>query len=457
MQTPMISGRMTARKSWIAIAYALLTLAVSLLIFGLVIRAESEKIDANMRSEMANYGSALRTRVDRELNAQLFISWGLSSYISVYHDHLDRPKLQAMLADLYARSQHVRNLGVAIGHRIEYIYPVTTNEKALGMDYRDLPQQWPQVKLAIDSHKGVLAGPLDLMQGGSGLIYRYPIYIDGQYWGLLSTVIDTDSFLHEAFKGLADDDYEFAVRVKQEDGAPAFYGDSALFRDPLAYRMFSSVPNGQWEWAIKRKTAPETPIPMMMIMGFALSLLLASVVFHFQRERTQLTAHALQDSLTGLANRRLLQDRLQQAHAQARRFGRSMAILYIDIDHFKSLNDTYGHDFGDALLKAFAQRLAECIRNVDTLSRIGGDEFIIVLEEINQAQDVHRIAQNIQQAFVPPLEVFDINVQVSLSLGAAIYRPELKISADMLRKQADMALYEAKGAGRNTYRIYGEL
>lgn len=438
-------------------AYALLTLVVSLLVFGLTIHAESEKIDANTRSEIVNYGSALRTSVDRELNAQLYISWGLSSYISVYHDQLDRAKLQAMLADLYSRSRHVRNLGIAIGYRIEYIYPMATNEKALGMDYRDLPQQWPQVKLAIDSRKGVLAGPLNLMQGGSGLVYRYPIYIDGQYWGLLSTVIDTDSFLHEAFKESTDEDYEFAVRVKQKDGAPAFYGDSALFRDPRAYRMFSSVPNGEWEWAIKRKTTPDTPIPMMMIMGFALSLLLASVVFHFQRERTQLTAHALQDSLTGLANRRLLQDRLQQAHAQARRFGRSMAILYIDIDHFKSLNDNYGHDFGDALLKAFAQRLADCIRNVDTLSRIGGDEFVIVLEEINQAQDVHRIAQNIQQAFVPPLEVFDINVQVSLSLGAAIYSPELKISADMLRKQADMALYEAKGAGRNTYRIYGEL
>src|SRR3990167_3093539 len=198
--------------SGVALSCAVVALLVFALLFELLVRAESGKIEANRRSEAVSYGSMLRTQVDRELNALLFVSGGLASYLNVYHDELDPAKVQAILADLYARTKHVRNLGIAVGYRMTYLYPVESNEKAIGIDYRNLPRQWPQVAQAVASRQGVLAGPLDLVQGGKGLIYRYPVFIRDQYWGILSTVINTEPFLQAAFGNLNSADYDFSIR-----------------------------------------------------------------------------------------------------------------------------------------------------------------------------------------------------------------------------------------------------
>lgn len=443
------------KKNLLPISVGMITFLISVLIFGQMTRAEFEKNAANKRTEAINYGSMLRTQIDRELNSLLFISSGLSSYLTVYHKELQPEKVEAILADLYARSQHVRNLGVAVNYRITYVYPLEGNEKILGVDFRDLPLQWPQVKQAVETRKGVLAGPLALVQGGNGLIYRYPVFVDGAYWGILSTVINTETFLQAAFQEISDTDFEFAIRVGNKPASAAFYGEPALFNDPGAFIMVSQVPNGHWEWAIKSKEQG-TPkqILMMAAMGGLISLLLGSLVFYFTLERTRLTVHAMYDSLTGLANRRLLHDRMHQAYEQARRFRRSMAVIYVDLDYFKSINDTYGHDFGDELLKVFANKLSGCIRHVDTLSRIGGDEFVILLEEIADPQDTRLIADNIMQTFGEPVPIFDMNIRIELSLGIAIYQPESGLALQALLKQADVALYEAKGSGRNTYRIF---
>lgn len=444
------------KKNWLPITAGLIAFLISMLIFGQMTRAEFEKNAANRRTEAINYGSMLRTQIDRELNSLLFISSGLSSYLTVYHKELQPQKVEAILADLYSRSRHVRNLAIAVNYRLTYVYPLENNEKIVGMDFRDLPHQWPQVKQAVDTRKGVLAGPLNLVQGGNGLIYRYPVFVEGKYWGILSTVINTDTFLQAAFKEIPDADFKFAIRVKKTPTPAAFYGEGGLFDDPGAFIMVSQVPNGQWEWAIKNKKQGTSKLILTMaVMGGLISLMLGALVFYFTLERTRLTEHAMFDSLTGLANRRLLQDRMHQAYEQARRFRRSMAVIYIDLDHFKRLNDTHGHDFGDEMLKVVAKKLGGCIRNVDTLSRIGGDEFVILLEEIADPQDARLIADNIMQTFSEPIPIFDMNTLVELSLGIAIYQPESGIALPALLKQADIALYEAKGSGRNTYCIFG--
>lgn len=435
----------------------LLVFLVSIATFGVMALAEYEKHKANERAQATNYGNTLRTRVDRELNALLFISAGMSSYLTVYHRELKPEKLEAILADLYARSLHVRNLGVAVGYRITYVYPLKSNEKIIGVDFRDLPKQWAQVQRAVESRQGVLAGPLELVQGGKGLIYRYPVFIDGEYWGILSTVIDTDSFLQAAFGDGSAEDYAFAIRLKQSPTTPAFYGDPALFDAAHAFLMTSHVPNGQWEWAIVRKSHAYPRLVLAIgAMGFVISVLLSGLAYHQMHERSRLTLHAMQDSLTGLANRRLLQDRMQQAFEQARRFGRSMAVIYIDLDHFKRINDTHGHNFGDEFLKIAAKKLESCLRHVDTLSRIGGDEFVIVLEEIGEPGDVHVVADNIYASFKQAVVIHDTEVHISLSMGIAIFPPGSDLALPALTKQADIALYEAKAAGRNTYRVYGE-
>ncbi len=166
--------------------------------------------------------------------------------------------------------------------------------------------------------------------------------------------------------------------------------------------------------------------------------------------------YAYYDSLTNLPNRRMLLSRLQQSLAKAQRYNRSMGLLFLDVDHFKKINDSLGHDAGDAILKEVAKRLSACVRIDDTVSRQGGDEFVIVLAEISQVLDAQAVAEKIIDRFKQPIHLNDREITISLSIGIAVRSDEMKITVDELMKHADMAMYEAKGAGRNRYHLYSD-
>ncbi len=158
------------------------------------------------------------------------------------------------------------------------------------------------------------------------------------------------------------------------------------------------------------------------------------------------------DPLTGLANRAGFQQKLNEAMNLSRNAHVPMALMYLDIDHFKPVNDTYGHDVGDALLKAFSQRLEQTLRASDTIARLGGDEFTIIMDKIGKLDDAAAIAEKVVGVMQAPFELDGIVVSVSVSIGMAFYQGR-EISADALIKQADVMLYQAKQAGRNTYRV----
>ena len=164
---------------------------------------------------------------------------------------------------------------------------------------------------------------------------------------------------------------------------------------------------------------------------------------------------ALQDPLTGLANRRLLVDRMSMAVAQARRNKGHMAVVFMDLDGFKQINDTLGHGAGDILLKTVARRLTGTVREEDTVARLGGDEFVMSLPHIHGEADAARMAAKIIDAVSQPLEIEGRTVRVTTSAGIGIF-PENGKDADTLMKAADGALYEAKRSGKNGYRIAGK-
>ena len=163
---------------------------------------------------------------------------------------------------------------------------------------------------------------------------------------------------------------------------------------------------------------------------------------------------ALHDQLTGLANRRLLADRMSMAVAHARRNKSTMALVYLDLDGFKQINDTLGHAAGDLLLKMVAQRLVVTVREEDTVSRQGGDEFILVLWHITGPSYADTVARKVIDALSQPFDVEGNAVSITTSAGVAIF-PVHGDDVDTLTKSADLALYEAKRAGKNVYRISG--
>ncbi len=171
-----------------------------------------------------------------------------------------------------------------------------------------------------------------------------------------------------------------------------------------------------------------------------------------RHEQTQ--QYAYHDYLTNLPNRRMLLNRLHQALSQAQRYKRSMALLFLDLDHFKNINDSLGHDVGDLILTEVARRLTACVRLDDTVSRQGGDEFVIVLTEITQVLDAQLVAEKILDSFNQPIKVNGQEIMVSTSIGIAVRSNDMEVTVEELMKRADMAMYEAKGAGRNRYHFY---
>jgi diguanylate cyclase (GGDEF)-like protein/PAS domain S-box-containing protein len=175
-----------------------------------------------------------------------------------------------------------------------------------------------------------------------------------------------------------------------------------------------------------------------------------------KREKQRLLKLSQVDALTGLTNRAGFLQKLNDSMAACREGGGLMAVMYLDIDRFKPVNDTYGHAVGDALLKAFSARLSNTVRASDTVARLGGDEFTIIMDRISKPEDAAVTASKIVHAMQHPFELDGVLVNVSTSIGLTYFRDEDVSPAELL-KRADSLLYEAKQAGRNTFRSSGPM
>lgn len=181
-------------------------------------------------------------------------------------------------------------------------------------------------------------------------------------------------------------------------------------------------------------------------------------VIHDITERRLAQEHfynANHDALTGLPNRRLLMDRLKLALVQAKRSRLPMALLFLDIDYFKDINDTLGHDVGDELLKIVAERIVGGMREEDTVSRLGGDEFVVVLANMTSTDDVKTVTGKIMESIALPVVIGNHALHVTSSIGISIY-PVDSHDTQTLMKHADTAMYQAKRAGRNCFRFHGD-
>jgi diguanylate cyclase (GGDEF)-like protein len=171
-----------------------------------------------------------------------------------------------------------------------------------------------------------------------------------------------------------------------------------------------------------------------------------------QESREELEHMARHDVLTGLPNRRAFQERLEQALARAQRSGERFALFFIDVDNFKSINDRFGHQGGDAVLKIVALRLVATTRKADAIARLGGDEFVVLLDNPTQREDVIMIAEKLLESVRSPILHRGTELQVGFSIGISMYPDDGRTAADLMAR-ADRAMYDAKDAGRNGFRF----
>ena len=218
----------------------------------------------------------------------------------------------------------------------------------------------------------------------------------------------------------------------------------------------------EWRWHIWQYSFTAT-IFSLLIIGFILLQKRAEVALRKSDNKNKAAEEeiknlAFYDPLTQLPNRRLLLDRLKQAWASNARNGREGALLFIDLDNFKSLNDTLGHHIGDLLLQQVAKRLVACVRKTDTVARLGGDEFVVMLEDLSEqdleaAARTEAIGNKILAALDQPYQLSTHIYHCTASIGATLFNDKQQ-SSDELMKQADIAMYQAKKAGRNTLRFF---
>lgn len=243
---------------------------------------------------------------------------------------------------------------------------------------------------------------------------------------------------------------------------------SSNLQDPALYELMALrlESEGSWQGEVwdRRKNGEVFPIWLMLTAlrdeAGTVTHYVVSMVDITERKaaETEIRNLAFYDALTGLPNRRLLMDRLSQALVHSARHKRSGALLFLDLDNFKDLNDTQGHDKGDQLLKQVAQRLQRCVREDDTVARLGGDEFVVMLQDLSEepsaaATQAEVVGEKIVQTLNQPYLLTDTTHRSTPSVGVTLFgeKPE---KPDDLLKRADLAMYQAKAAGRNTMRFF---
>jgi diguanylate cyclase len=229
--------------------------------------------------------------------------------------------------------------------------------------------------------------------------------------------------------------------------------EQAADRRQEAAELRDKAADKRENWASLRRAVAETHLleaNQNLVVAAVHSQTMAEAAEH---ATLQMSIKAERDFLTGLPNRALLSDRLAQSLALAIRHCQRLAVLYVDLDNFKNINDSFGHSVGDQLLQSAAKRLEKCIRHSDTVSRQGGDEFVVLLSEVDSAQDAACVSEKLLKAMAKPHLIGDHELNMTLSIGISLF-PDDAGDAETLLTNADAAMYHAKRVGRNNYKCF---
>jgi len=285
------------RWQWLLL---LLLLLVFVAVTELLLFQERERRQHVAQLQVGAVAGQLRALLETEINAPLYLTSGLVAYIQAAQGKVSAAEFALLLPALHQQARHLRNLGIAPGNRLTYIYPLQGNEAAVGIYYPDLAEQWPDIANLIQQRKPLLSGPLLLAQGGMGFVHRTPIYLaDGEYWGIVSTVLNIDSIWQLLAAQAQSHQMQVALRRNgPSNWSDVLFGERALFNDDNAI-LDLNISGARWQLAVAddHLTAHSSDWPLRLA-GWTLSLLLLSLFAAMQKanRRWIITARALQQS-----------------------------------------------------------------------------------------------------------------------------------------------------------------
>ncbi len=441
--------------------------ALALLLAWVVIDISHTKARTEIAGLAQSHLLQIRDRLDRQLQSTLSVPETVAAFVAAQGGM--SPEIFALVVGRLLESrQNIRNLALAPDNVISDVYPRLGNEKALGLRYLDNPQQRGAVERAIQTRRTVVAGPIPLVQGGLGIVSRTPVFLskpagtpamaEPRYWGIVSLTVNADTLFADV--GLNTDQMGFQVAARGLDAMGAqgavFIGRAGLFDEKPVTLDVPLPGGGNWILAavpvVGWKAAGSAPA-LVVALSYMFALLLGMLSAWLARAHQQVLALASHDRLTGLPNRRLFDDRLSQAVLAAHRDHRVGALLLVDLDGFKAINDSMGHGCGDQVLVQVGQRLAGLARANDTAARLGGDEFALVLNAVTSPHAAMEVAHRAILDMVAPIALDNgEHVFVGVSLGVAVFQGDVAEALPTLIERADQALYASKreGKGRAT-------
>lgn len=389
---------------------------------------------------------------------------GVRSHVIAYPDtYLDQDRFTSIVTDLVHGNPLIKQVGIAPNNIVSAVYPFEASYKSIGMNYRMAGDQWSSVREAMIRRSEVVSGPHETGQGGHVVMARVPIFqptqpnqplVEQRYWGMVTVVLDEASLVSAAKLSDRNGEYRMAIVAQRtEANRPSFIlGDETILLDQavslpmdifdtLHWRLVAAPING---W---RTEGGE--VWLTLIVGSALTLVFSMMSFFLVQEILKTRTMALHDPMTGLANRRLLEDRMSQLVTMYDRYGTGFDIFYLDLNDFKPINDTYGHAVGDQLLIEVGERLKGQTREMDTVARVGGDEFIVLAPGGMSFEHRMAFVERLAARTNAPFKSGAVEFGVRVSIGSANFPGDAASVEDLLRV-ADARMYSHKAKGRRS-------
>ncbi len=439
------------RLTAISLIYAVAAIATVEFMTRLVLESKANELEDKVQQSVLLAKSNLEAAFYRDV----YLADSLATVVTINPSFANR-NWDSIAAKLINKSTNVRHVTLAPNDIVANVYPLAGNEAILGVDFRSLTDQYKTIEAARVREDLVLAGPLQLIQGGYAIIGRYPIFQDypnnQNYWGTVSVVIDYDSlFESSGFKQLSD--VKIAIRHVNADGSfgNVFYGDEQTFQQvDLGFPI--KLPSSTWMLGVQFDVATSPVLQTTSLFARGIGSFIVLVIYFamltLYRAYRVARRTSFEDELTGLANRRMMMRYLERLMLP-RNNPPHFTVVNVDLNKFKAVNDKFGHEAGDALLRHIAKALEASLRATDIAGRMGGDEFLLVLERLSDPQKVRNILAELkEQIESSSINWQGIQINPSLSIGFAIYQGQ-NIGTDELLAEADKAMYQHKMAQRS--------
>lgn len=428
-----------------------------------------DKAYASAQADLSTNAAALSSSINRKFA----LMEGLYAFVRMQGIQVKREALDSFLGQMLEHTNGIVNTALSVGETVTYTYPAAGNEKVIG--YNSFQDPRPEVRADANrmrvTRQPTISGPSELVQGGLGLIERRAVFEHGKFAGAVSLVVNMDNVLAEAGFDRIDKSIVMAIR---KPGNPVFFGNEETFTGRNV-RSQVYLPEGSWEMSAKPKAEVLSVIERnilhqkITVACFCVLICLFICFLAGSRRRLiaivnkrtgdlhqknkELTALLFTDTLTGISSRSYFNKRLEEAVGASRGRGNKPGVMLLDLDHFKMVNDTFGHTAGDELLQKWVSRVREADIRYDVFARMGGDEFVFLLEDFTSRSAAEAMAFRILQTVRTPFIVAGMELYVGLSIGIAMYSGEERQEEDLL-KHADTAMYRAKAKGGNTFCVF---